>query len=550
MLDGILKPKLLLFCLVLLAATIIVACGEGTLATPSTTPIPAEASPPTPTTSTTSTYWPTQNWRSSTPEQQGMDSDLLVEMLDQIQERKIKIHSVLVVRNGYMVLEAYFDPYEKDISHVIHSATKSITSALMGIAIHEGYIDGVDHLVLDYFPQRTGSNLDPAKQTMTIEHLLAMTSGLNWPEVNSPYISPLNPVRQMLQSRDMVKFVLDRPMKEEPGTRFNYNSGASHLLSAIIQKATAVNALSFARKHLFESLGISDMYWPLDPDGIASGGFGLRMTPPDMAKFGYLYLNKGAWDGIQIVPAEWTERSTKRQTPSAGYGPYGYHWWTGPRSYWASGFLGQRIAVIPSLEMVVVFTGEQRVDVNTSLLEQFILKAAESSEALPKNPEGTALLKSRVKELAQPEPKPVPLFPETAQRVSGTTYVLDPNHDLGSFAPSLDWRSLSFEFQESATEALFSLSYGDDQRQWELPVGLDDVYRTTDVEAFGPVALKGFWQDDKTFVLQNQLLGPALWAGLQSDIRLDFGFTFEEDGVAIQLTSSIMSLRTHGEPQD
>ncbi len=157
-----------------------------------------------------------------------MDSELLVEMLDDIQEREANIHSVLIVRNGYMVLEAYFDPYDQDTSHVVHSVTKSITSALVGISIREGYIDGVNQPILDHFPERTVSNLDPAKQAMTLEHLLNMTSGLSWPEVGSPYVSLSNPVRQMLRSQDFVQFVLDRPMNEEPGTSFNYNTGASH----------------------------------------------------------------------------------------------------------------------------------------------------------------------------------------------------------------------------------------------------------------------------------------------------------------------------------
>ncbi len=542
--DQFLKPKPLLFCLVLLAATIAVACGNGATATPD--PVPSKAavltSAPTP------TYWPTEGWRSSTPEQQGMDSELLLEMLDHIREREANIHSLLILRKGHLVLEAYFDPYHKDISHVVHSVTKSITSALVGIAIDQGYIDGVDQPVLSYFPERTFSNIDPAKQAMTIEHLLTMTSGLSWPELDSSYISPSNPVRQMYRSQDAVQFVLDSPMAEEPGVRFNYNTGASHLLSAVIQETTGISTLSFAQKNLFGPLGISGEYWPSDQDGITAGGIGIRMTPRDMAKFGYLYLNDGIWDGVQVVPAEWIETST---TPlSIGSGHYGYQWRLGSEAYWALGWRGQRIVVIPDLEMVVVFTGEQTFDVNGSLLDNFIFKAAKSSEALPENPEGVALLESRSKELGQPEPKIVPPLPETAQRVSGNTYLLDTNNVLGSSVPSLDWRSVSFDFKRDSEEARIYLSYRNDPQQWELTVGLDDVFRVTHVAEFGPVALKGSWQGDNTFILQNQLLGPAIWAGHPSDTRLEFRFTFEEDGVDIQLKSLAFSLRTRAELQD
>lgn len=537
MLKGLLKTKFLLSCLALLAAMAAVGCGDGSA--PKDTPISA------------STYWPTEGWKSSTPELQGMDSELLLGMLNDIQERETNIHSVLIVRNGHLVLEAYFDPYDKDTSHVVHSVTKSITSGLVGISIREGYINGVDQLVLDQFPERTVANLDPAKQAMTLEHLLTMTSGLDWPEIGSPYVSPSNPVGQMLRSPDFVQFVLDRPMDEEPGTTFNYNSGASHLLSAIIQSKTGASTLSFAQEHLFGPLGISSVYWPSDPGGISSGGFGIRMTPRDMAKFGYLYLNDGLWDGVQIVPDEWVETSTK--THSVESSLYGYQWWIDSEYYWARGILGQHIVVVPNLDMVVVFTseltgGSQPFSI-TSLLDNFVFKAAESTKPLAANPEGVTQLESKITKLRQPEPKLVPSLPETAQNVSGNTYLLEAENAFGSFAPSLDWRSLSFEFQAGEMEALLKLSFGNGQDQWELPVGLENAFRVTQVEGFGPVALKGFWQDDKTFVLQNQLLGTSLWAGLQSDIRLEFRFTFEEDGVDIRLNSRslLLSLSTRGE---
>lgn len=334
MLDRLLKPNHLLFCRVLLAAIVVVACGDGAAAT-SGPPIQAEAPSPTPTTIPTSTYWPAEGWRSSTPEQQGMDSELLMEMLDDIRRREANIHSVLIVRNGHLVLEAYFDPYRKDISHVVHSVTKSVTSALVGIAIDQGYIDGVDQTVLSHFPERTFSNLDPAKQAMTIEHLLTMTSGLSWPELDSSYISPSNPVVQMYRSQDAVQFVLDSPMAEDPGVRFNYNTGAFHLLSAVIQETTEISSLSFAQKNLFGPLGISGVYWPSDQDGITAGGIGIRMTPSDLARFGYLYLNEGIWDGAQVVPAAWIETSTAPL--SIGSDHYGYQWRLGSEAYWALG---------------------------------------------------------------------------------------------------------------------------------------------------------------------------------------------------------------------
>ena len=383
---------------------------------------------------------------------------------------------------------------------------------------------------------------------MTIEHLLTMTSGLSWPELNSSYLSSSNPVRQMFGSQDAVQFVLDRPMEEEPGARFNYNTGASHLLSGVIQEATGISTLSFAQKNLFGPLGISGVHWPSDPAGITAGGIGIRMTPRDMLRFGYLYLNGGIWDDAPVVPGEWIETSTT--PPSIGSDHYGYQWRLGSEAYWALGWRGQRIEKAPELAMVVVITGEQSIDVNGLLIDNFIFEAAKSSEALPENPEAVAMLEARVKELGQPEPDLVPLLPETARRVSGNTYVLDTNNVLGSSAPSLDWRSVSFDFQRDSVEALIYLSYTNGPPQWELTIGLDNVFRITQVDDFGPVALKGYWRDGKTFFLQNQLLGPALWTGLGSDTRLDLTFTLEQDVLEVQLDSLSLSLRTQAELQD
>lgn len=386
------------------------ATAQAQIATAMTvTPLPPAAATPT-LLPPASTYWPTEGWRTSTPEQQGMDSELLVKMFDHIKQEDANIHSVLIIRNGYIVAEAYFYPLRQDIKHKIHSCTKSFTSALVGIAIHEGYIDGVDHRVLDFFPERTVANSDPRKQAMTLEHLLTMTSGLDWPELSVSYSSPTNVNEQMTQSQDWVQFVLDRPMVEEPGTAFNYNTGGSHLLSAIIHETTGMNALSFAQARLFEPLGISDVSWSSDPDGVSYGGDGILMTPRDMAKFGYLYLKGGVWDGQQIVPADWVEASaTKHVETVVNIIPYyGYQWWVhNDDTYAAFGYGGQYILVIPDLEMVVAFTGGlQRVDFGLPqlLVDNFIIPAAKSSEPLPENPQGAALLESRINEIEQLEP--------------------------------------------------------------------------------------------------------------------------------------------------
>lgn len=335
-----------------------------------------------------------------------MDSEVLVGMFDYIEQQKADVHGVLVVRNGYTVVEAYYHRYGPNSRHGTASVGKSFTGALVGIAIHEGYIEGVDQKVSDFFPNHSDWQNDPLKQEMTIEHLLTMTSGLDWPETSASYSSSGNIMNQMMRSGDWVRFVLDRSMVTAPGTTFNYSSGASHLLSAIIEEATGMRTISFAREYLFEPIGTSGVSWMTDPRGTAFGAGGLRITLRDLAKFGQLYLQGGVWDGKQVVPAEWVEASVAPQVSAHGAASYyGYQWWVrGSGIYAAHGYRGRRIFVVPDLEMVVVFTANLSGNVPSVILSSFIIPAAKSPEPLPENPEGVALLKARINEIQPSEP--------------------------------------------------------------------------------------------------------------------------------------------------
>lgn len=370
-----LRLKRSLLCLVLLVVAVDAGC-TCTAPTPEWMPAPVSTSA---VDSPSGAYWPTEGWRTSTPEEQGMDSTLLQQMFDTIDQQQLDVHSVLVVRNGYIVAEKYFRPYDQNTRHVIYSCTKSFISALIGIAIEEGAIEDLDQPVLGFFPDRTFANVDQRKETMTLEHLLTMRSGLDWEEDTAN--------KEMEETDDWVRYVLDRPMAAEPGSEFNYCSGCSHLMSAIIQETTGVGTLAFAQSRLLDPLGITDVYWEPDGSGIPNGGWGLEMISRDMAKFGYLYLNEGVWDGRQVVPAEWVRASTQESVEledelgleyEVGYG---YQWWVHPQSdiYAARGLYHQAIFVIPDLDLVVVFTAEIKDatgDVFLELVEEFVVPAA------------------------------------------------------------------------------------------------------------------------------------------------------------------------------
>lgn len=472
-------------------------------------------------------YWPTEGWRTSTPEQRGMNSELLVQMLEFVERADLNLHSVLVIRNGYIVAEVYFYPFQQDGKHQLICATKSLISALVGIAIENGHIDGEDHQVLDFFPERTVANDDVRKQAMTLEHLLANTSGLDWPNDLGTYI-------EMLRSKDWIQFVLDRPMVEEPGSKFTYSTGNPYLLSAILSATTGMDTLSFAQERLFGPLGISNVYWEADPNGVLMPA-DLQLTSRDMARFGYLYLNNGVWDGQQIVPADWVAASVKEHIDTPWEQGYGYQWWVWPfGAYVAQGGGGQCVFVLPELDIVVVSTGglESLCNVPGGLVEDFVIPAAESSEPLPENRQAVAQLESLIEQASlPPDPESALPPPAMAQNVSGKTYVLEDN--------VFDWQSFALDF--SGEEARIGLSAGGKPQEWAI--GLDNVYRITQEGQFGslnegtllngPVALRGSWQGDGTFLLDLQFLIGSPY---------EVSFDFEGDGVVVTV-KDVMRVR-------
>jgi CubicO group peptidase (beta-lactamase class C family) len=336
--------------------------------TPKVTPssIPASSS-------ADSLYWPTTGWRSSAPAAQGIDPQKLTLALQAVQTQQLNLHSLLVIRNGYIVSETYFQSYTAQTPHELYSVTKSVVATLVGIAIDKQYIDAINHPVVDFFHGYSFQSPEARKDAMTLADLLTMRTGLDWQEQDSTF-------RELYQSRDWVQYMLDLPMYEQPGRQFRYCSGCSHLLSAIIQQRTGINTRDFAQQALFDPLGIHSVSWEQDRQGIPIGGWGLQLTPRDMAKLGYLYLHNGTWDGQQIVSAAWINAARQSHTATdskLGLG-YGYQWWTYPvlGAYAALGRDGQTIFVVPELQLIIVTTAETNGhEAIFKLIEQYIVPA-------------------------------------------------------------------------------------------------------------------------------------------------------------------------------
>ena len=262
-------------------------------------------------------------WTTALPEEVGIDSGPLSEMFDYLREHKVPVHSVQIVRHGKLVLDAYFYPYNSEMRHDVASVTKSVISTLIGLAIQKGFIRDVQQPVLSFFPNRPVANSDEKKQKLTLEHLLTMQAG--W---DCGFEAKEARLFEMRRSADWLQFMLDLPMVAEPGTRFAYCSGNPHVLSTILSQATGTNALAFARRELFEPLGIRDVAWPADPRGNTHGWGDLQMHPRDMARLGQLFLQRGRWGRGQILSEAWVYAATRAHVArTTNRDHYGYSWW-------------------------------------------------------------------------------------------------------------------------------------------------------------------------------------------------------------------------------
>ena len=323
-----------------------------------------------------------------------MSSRKLSELCNVIRKNEYGIDSVIIVRNGYVVLESYSHLLEPHFKHQIYSCTKSVSSALIGIAIEKGYIKSVDLPLLDLFPDKIPTVLDSNKRKITLRHLLTMATGLKC-EDSVRY--EFKGLKEMWQSDDWVQYMIDLPVIDPPGINFRYCNGASALLAAIIQKTTGMTAFEFAKRHLFNPLNITDIHWK-SYNGLTIGYSDLTMRPLDMAKFGYLFLKGGRWNNQQLISPEWIAESTIKQIDTPLTFDYGYQWWIYSSDRFAAvGARGQRILVLKDKNMVVVFTGDLKkikTRIPEKILEDYIIPAAQSDNSLPEDPRLWARLKS------------------------------------------------------------------------------------------------------------------------------------------------------------
>jgi CubicO group peptidase (beta-lactamase class C family) len=408
--------------------------------------------------------------------------------LDYVPENRINLHSLLIAHRDQTILEVYLHPYHPN-SHVdVRSVAKGITALVVGIALHEGYFVNIDQIALSFFPERTVQHRDVRKESITIRHLLAMSSGMALTDADSG---------RFLTEPDAFQWMLDAPMDAEPGATFVYSSSNFYWLSAILQRATGKTLGEYAQATLFDPLGIKQVRWQTSLQGITYGWGGLWLTTQDLAKLGQLVLSRGLWNGVQIVPSEWIDQVTQIQPPGTNYG---FGWWLDHGGVLMSGYGGQFVYLRPEQNLVVVMTSGLRdpQPVFYHLLDSFILP---SLNQMPEHD-----LQARIAALAQPRPQPTPDLPDVAHRISGQCWALTPN--------GLGLTAFALTFQDDT--AIILLESGEDRA--ELPLGLDGVLRGVLVERLGPLgaqdrmAATGVWQDEQTLTMRwYSVNNPEYW---------------------------------------
>jgi CubicO group peptidase (beta-lactamase class C family) len=371
----------------------------------------------------------------STPERQGISSTDILDFVDTADRQIDTMNSFMLVRHGYVVAQGWWNPYDAATPHILYSLSKSFTSTAVGLAIGEGKMS-LDDEVLKFFPDDAPAEPSPNLKAMRVRDLLRMATG------NQTEAAILT------QNVPWTRTFLAHPVPFKPGTHFLYNSPATYMLSAIVQKVTGMTVLDYLKPRLFEPLGIDNPKWVASPQGISAGAYGLSLRTEDIAHFGQLYLQKGKWKGKQLVPSQWIEEATARQTangssPSSDWDQgYGYQFWRSRHNtYRGDGAFGQYCMVIPELDAVVAMTSGVRDMQSVMNLVWNKLLPAMKADQLPENAVGRRKLDAKLGGLVVKLPSGQPTTP-FAPRVSGKWFSF-PENDRGIQAVSFDFRSSS-----------------------------------------------------------------------------------------------------------
>lgn len=444
----------------------------------------------------------------STPESQGVSSAGVLAFLEAVEAARrapgarVELHSFMLVRHGAVVAEGWWDPYRPERPHMLFSLSKSFASTAVGLAAREGYFD-LDDRVVDHFAAELPETVSPQLAALRVRDLLTMSTG----QVDVPQLFP--------RDTNWIRAFLAYPFTHEPGTHFYYNTMATYMAAALVQRTTGSSLTEFLGPRLFEPLGITGAEWEVSPEGLESGGVGLNVRTEDIAKFALLYLQEGSWNGRSLLPADWVREATAARVASASGASsqdqarndwaqgYGYQFWrTTHDAYRADGAYGQFALVLPAHDAVVAITGgSDDMQAVLDLVWEHLLPAFHE-ERLPENPAAAQRLEEALGGLSLLPPEGV--TSSMAVRVSGRTYHFEEN-DLGV-------RTASFDF--SADSCTLRLETAEGARELHCGIGrwvegtntLPDpapgmLLRPTRFAA----TAAGSWTDENTFTMTVQM---------------------------------------------
>lgn len=430
-----------------------------------------------------------------TPESQGVATSAVDQFVERVEAERLGLHSFMLLRHGVVVAEAWWRPFSAEVPHILYSLTKSFTSTAAGFAVVEGLLR-LDDPVLSYFRQAAPRDPSEHWQAMTIRHLLTMTTG-----------HEADPGEQIgrFPPKEWLRRIFDTPLPYAPGTHFVYNSTASNLVSIIVQKLSGQKLINYLRDRLFRPLDIGRPYWETNPLGHNWGGWGLYLRTDEVARFGQALLQRGKWQGQQVIPAEWVDQATRKQV-SNGDDPdsdwaqgYGFQYWMSRHGFRGDGAFGQFCVVLRERELVLVTTA-------ASPDMQAVLNAAWetllpglASRPLPENPPAVAALRERLARVEIEEPMGDATSPIEA-RVAGRSYRLDDN--------PLGWRSVRLQRSGESVALRLETSEGEET----IPCGMagwQPSQLKLDMPMVLPVAATARWSDPDTLDAAIIYLNPG-----------------------------------------
>ncbi|SOE20858.1 CubicO group peptidase, beta-lactamase class C family [Spirosomataceae bacterium TFI 002] len=460
------------------------------------------------------------------PEAEGVHSQAIIDFINAANSSGLEWHSFMLLKRGKVLAETYWKPFDKGMKHALYSLSKSFTSTAIGFAVQEKLLT-VEDPVISFFEKEYKGTPDENLKAMKVKHLLTMTTGHD--------SDTLGEMRKNV-GENWVKSFINHPVVHEPGTHFLYNTGATYVLGAILEKVSGQLITEYLKPRLFDPLEITDYDWELSPDGLNTGGYGLRLSTESIAKFGQFYLQKGKWNEKQLLNQEWIETATSKQTDSqAGDGDwsqgYGYQFWRcKPGFYRGDGAFGQYCIVMPDQESIIAVNSET-FDMGKSmqLMWDHLLPGMTDSPLEANEEKYKQLLK-----ICSEQELPVPKgngSSSNSEKYSGKRYKLDSN--------PFNINSLMFNFETNGCQFItnegkdaIELKYG--SKKWEVnPAKTLNPFPVTKRANTGVpslIASSGTWIDDNNFQLSNKFI-----EGIHTDKII---FTFDEEKLTVKFNLS------------